>query len=406
MDAFEVFDLVKELVGIGGFDRPSGVQLGRAYFLMGRLRDCGFSSAEVSLLSCGRWKSSAVRRFGKGSGVVDMSGRDDLLRFVGEFAREGGSLEELGGFREAERMLAAVGYGFESAAKLGRDLFSCKGNPATVSDLSSRLAAGGRTVGEVEAGISLGEKLEGMGLTREVQLDLFKAASEFGGPAMVLKGLAGLEGVKGLERRRGLLEAEVKGLEARVATLMTEAGMLEAQINQRKDMIFAANAATLSGFDVVSLSILKVLSEDFGGPYKVVDAFKKYPSLKALDDGIEAKKGEQEDLAKKVSAQAGLLNAFKYQVSEARREYEESQDIQLAVALLHGSYTVDQDRHAVTKLFSLILANYVAMMQRAWPPLDKEPELEETIRIADILATKLKEFIEAREKESKAEDSP
>jgi len=45
-------------------------------------------------------------------------------------------------------------------------------------------------------------------------------------------------------------------------------------------------------------------------------------------------------------------------------------------------------------------------MRRVWPPLDKEPELEEIIRLVDILAKKLKEYIEAWEKESKAKDSP
>jgi hypothetical protein len=104
MDASEVFELIRELLGIGGVTKPIGAQLSRAYLLMGQLRDCGFNSAEVSLLSGLRWKTSAVRRYGKGSGVVDVSGRDDLLRFVSEFVWAGGSLEKLGRFREARWM--------------------------------------------------------------------------------------------------------------------------------------------------------------------------------------------------------------------------------------------------------------------------------------------------------------
>ena len=358
MEAFEVFGWVKELVMLIGVSRRSREQLSRVYFLMGRLRDCGFSSFDVSRLVGGRRDDSTIRKYGKGSGVVDTSGKDALLSMIGEFADEGGSLEELERFRGAKKALGGAGIGFDGAAKLALDLLNCRGSVESVSDLSSKLAGEGRTVEEVFVRIELDKELSRRGLTKDLQFDLLEAARRYGEPKDILYSITLYDGLLQLKSVEYNLQSEIKRLEPLVELLRSEKGRLDLEIGQRKDMVEAVNKVTIMGFTVASLALISVLSKKFGGPYKVADAINKYSSLKEMGDKLEK-------IEKETADKVGLLQALNYQIEEAYKEYNKNSDVRLVVELLSNPIGIKQDRLEMAKLLVRVLDSSAQRMDES-----------------------------------------
>jgi hypothetical protein len=158
MRASEILEMVRELGMLGRVDRPSDTVLARAYVLMARLRGCGFSSFDVSLLSGRRWDSSLVRKRGKWSGDVDVTGRDELLGLVGEFATDGGTMEELAKYKEAKKLLDGLGFSFDGVVKLVKSLLACRSSVPNIDELSLKLARVGRSAEEVSQRIEVDEE--------------------------------------------------------------------------------------------------------------------------------------------------------------------------------------------------------------------------------------------------------
>jgi chromosome segregation ATPase len=80
--------------------------------------------------------------------------------------------------------------------------------------------------------------------------------------------------------------------------------------------------------------MISVLAKDLGGPYKVASAIQKYNSIEKMDEELEAKKAELENLVKETSEKASFLNTLNYTLSEAKDSYEQSRDVRLVVELL------------------------------------------------------------------------
>lgn len=359
MGAYEVFEAVKELNEIGTLRRPGDDRLARAYFLMGLLRDCGFSSFGVSVLVGERWGDSAVRRFGKGSGVVDVSGRDELLDMVGGFARGGGNLGEIEEYRKAKAELGAVGLDFPGSARLAQNLVKCRSGVAEIDDLSSKLAAGGRFVGEVVERIEVDKDLVGLGLTREIQLRMLGAAKACGSPEELLEAVRVAGGLHSLRREEAELNELIDGMMERVKALSDERNRLGSEVQRRRGMIDAADAALIAGFDVMSLLFVSVEARELGSTSEVINGIRKYTTIAkangVLGKELEERRGELARIDRELTEKGIQLVGIKVTLDEAKGVYDVNSDVRAVVDLFGNPRGIKMDEVELASLVARVL---------------------------------------------------
>jgi len=119
---------------------------------------------------------------------------------------------------------------------------------------------------------------------------------------------------------------------------------LDMRINQNRDMINAVNTAYFQGFDTASLSMVSVLARNLGGPYKVASAVQKFSSIREIDEELEAKKAELENVKKEISYKTQYQTALGYILEEAKEVYERNSDVRMVVELLVNPRGIKMDK--------------------------------------------------------------
>ena len=130
---------------------------------------------------------------------------------------------------------------------------------------------------------------------------------------------------------------------------------LDMEISQSRAMINAVNTAIIAGFDAASLSIISVLAQNLGGPYKVADAIRKYSSLREMDEELEAKKAELENVKKETSDKTQFLTVLKNNLVEAKQEYKRNNDVRMVVELLVNPLGIKMDRLELVSILTRVL---------------------------------------------------
>ena len=398
MEASIVYELVRELVEHGKHGRLGKAELYRVHFLMSQLRDCGFSSSDVSLLVGRRWDDSTIRKYGKCSGVVDVSGTNKLLSLVAGFADAGVDLAEVERCKAAKKVLDEVGLDFDSAAKLGRDLAACRGSVDSVESLSSDLAKEERTVAEVSERLKLDKELNAKGLTKGVQLKVLETALDFGEPEAFLEGLSGYKGLLNIRERVDKLEKEAAELDAYISNRVMERDKLDEECRIRSTEIVAVKMAAHLGFNVGNLTLISEESKDLGGPYGVLEAIKKYRTLKQLEAEIEEKRRELSEIKRDFQESLGYLNALKYTLAEAELEYKTSSDVVQVVGLLRNPRKFILDPVLVASVLVKVLERGLEIIKNR-PLFLQEPSPRLTILCDEIgvLIEDLKYFINSKQ---------
>ena len=295
----EVYGAVRELAELAKLDKPSKDAIAEAYSLMGKLQGFGFSGAEVSKLVKGRWKASTIKAHRIGSGAVHVSGRDELLRIVAEFAAMGVDLAEVEEFRAAKKTLGDVGMNFAGAEGLARGLPGRAG-AGKIEKLGGELAKADSKIAEISERLSLEGELKERGLTMEFQLKLLKAMKEFGSPEELLEGLEMFRGILGIKSGAEHLDRGASALQVRVSELRAERDKLDEQCSLKASEIGAVNALWAAGFDLDSVKMLREETGDLGGPYGVIVAIARFKSLKQLEAEIESRKKELEKIKREI----------------------------------------------------------------------------------------------------------
>ncbi len=388
-----VYEYVKELAEHGKRGRLRGAELDRVRFLMSRLRNCGFSSRDVTRLMGGRWDDSTVRKYCKGSRVIDVSGRDKLLSLVAGYADAGVDLAEVERCRAAKKLLAGVGLDFEGAAKLGDDLAHCRGSVESVESLSSELAGEGRTVKEVSGRLKVERELDAKGLTQRIQLKILEAAEGYGDADLMLEGLSEYNGLLNIGANADRLSKEAVDLKAKVKGLERDKKGLEEECRVMSDRITAVNQAAFLGFDSVSLTLISEEANDLGGPYKVLEAIQKYRTLKQLDAEVEGKRSEVEKMEKEVRDKQLNLNTLKYALAEADEEYKENSDVRAVVMLLKTPRRLVIDAPSVAKLLIMVLTRSLDVLEVKAPLMGSSPSFTILRKNMKVLINDLSSFV-------------
>jgi DNA repair exonuclease SbcCD ATPase subunit len=178
---------------------------------------------------------------------------------------------------------------------------------------------------------------------------------KYGGVVETLKAVNEFNDLDEIRRERRRFEAEVKRLRSEVERLRGVKEELHTEISQRRAMINAANTALIAGFNTASLSMISALAKNLGGPYKVADAIQKYSSLREMDEELEAKKAELENVKKETSDKTQFLNALNYTLNEVTEEYDRNSDVRMVVELLVNPRGIKMDRPAVVSILTRVL---------------------------------------------------
>jgi hypothetical protein len=348
-DAVCEFAALSDMVGVKGSDH-------RVVELMVNLRRSGFSSPQISELSGGKWSDTLIRQYTRGWGGVDDSlslQRESLTESLRKLASSGRGVEDVEAVLSLDKSVKAKSSSLEEVAELNSILGILdlrRGEIGKLVTLSRELEERVLTPNTVQAWMTLDQELAEEGFNKAARDFIHETCKKHGGVLETLELLKAYDSLREIMSMRALEEDTVNQLASEINRLKGEKERLEKEIDQRHDMIDAVNIAIIAGFDAASLTLISVLAKPYGGPYKVVSAIKKHPSLKKMDEELEAKKAELEKVKKETSDKSGYLNALNYSLTEAKQAYNANRDVRLLVELLVNPRGIKMDQKEVARL--------------------------------------------------------
>jgi len=374
-DTVSKFVALSKQVGVKGSD--PGVKE-----LMVTLRRSGFSSSQISELSGGKWSSTLIRQYTKGWGRVDENmdkQRTNLMTTLRELTSTGKEVKDIEAVLLLDSSVKAKGSSLEEVAELNSNLRNIdlqRGEIGKLVTLSRELAEQQLTPDMVQVWMKIDQELVETGYNKAARMLLRKLSEKYGGVVETIKAVNGYNDLIEIQREHSLLEAEKKRIKSEVARQTNVKKELDIEIGQKRELFNAVNAAIIAGFDTPSLAIISVLAYNLGGPYKVANAIQKYSSLNEMDEELETKKAELENVKKKTSDQTQHLNALNYTLEEAKEKYKESSDVRMVVELLVNPRGIKMDRPEVVRLLTRVLDSsvqrieenpeFLAMSNPAW----------------------------------------
>ena len=387
-----MFDAVRRFValskqgGVKGSD--SGVKE-----LMVTLRRSGFSSSQISELS-GKWSSTLVRQYTKGWGRVDENldkQRNSLMTTLRELASTGKEVKDVEYVLILDRSVKAKSSSLEEVAELNsnlRNLDLQRGEIGKLVTLSRELAEQHLTPDMVQVWMTIDQELVETGFNNVARLLILEVSRKYGGVVETIKAVNGFNDL-------GEIQRDLRRLEAEVRAHISVKEELDYEIGQKRALTNAANTALIAGFDTASLSMISVLANNLGGPYKVADAIRKYSSLNEMDEELEAKKAELENVKKETSDKNQYFFALNYTLEEAKEEYHRSSDVRMVVELLVNPRGIKMDRPVVVRLLTRVLDSGVQRIEENPEILSvPSPTWDAAYERLKALADRLRSFAE------------
>jgi hypothetical protein len=388
-DAICEFVALSDQVGVKGSHH-------RVRELMAAFRRSGFSSPQISELSGAKWSDTLVRQYTRGWGGVDDSmslQRESIMRSLRKLAASGRGVEDVDAVLRLDTSVKGKGSSLEEVAELNSNLGKLdltRGEIGKLVTLSGDLGEQVLTPGAVQGWMTLDQELAEDGFNKPARVSMYKTCKKYGGVANTLRLLNEFDNLGEIMSESTRQEALVKSLELKIVKLIDEKEMLDMEIDERKMMINAVNKAIFAGFDDASLIMISVLAKDYGGPYKVVSAVQKYPSLKKMEEELEAKKAELERVKKETSEKHLYLNALNYSLMEAKQTYDANIDVRLLVELLVNPRDIKIDRTVVARLTQRVLHSAAQRLEETTTILTPpNPALDAAIENIKTLAERL-----------------
>ncbi len=327
-----VYGWVVELYRLGRLGKLVGSQVARVRSLMGLLRGAGFGSGEISYLSGGRWGASYVRRYAVWDGVVDVSRKNQVLEVFAEFVTKGGNIDDIPGYLDASAVLNPIGLTFMDAAMIGVATRVSGMDPQGMASFAADLVDGKAKIVDLTARMKLDAKLNGLGLTRGVQMRIMKVAKGYPSIDRFFEVLGEAEILDKLLDLEVLAESRIKKLEGNIANLEERKGDAEEAVRKVEAPLNDLYMLIGFGWNIVWLAMLLQVMKKYGDPGKVLADFNQYGSMKELIAELEEtrrKLREAEALAGAKAPQPSELVPQKFRIVEeiplmrwGRREIE------------------------------------------------------------------------------------
>jgi hypothetical protein len=354
IDAVRRFVALSEQVGVKGSD-PMVKEL------MVSLRKSGLSSSQISELSGGKWSGTLVRQYTIGWVGVDEildNQRKSLMITLRELASSGKDIMDVEHILVLDRSVRARGSSLEEVVELNlnlRNLDLRSGEIERLVTSSRELLEQHLTPSMVQGWMTIDQELVEAGFNNTARMLMYDLCKKYGGVVETLKAVTEFNDFDEIRRERRRLESDVKWLMLEVERLSGVKEELDTEISQRGAMINAVNAASIAGFDAASLITISILAQNLGGPYKVADAIQKYSSLREMDEELEAKKAELENVKKETSDKTQFLTVLKLALVEAEQEYNRNSDVRMVVELLVNPLGIKMSRLDLVSILTRVL---------------------------------------------------
>jgi predicted nuclease with TOPRIM domain len=284
--------------------------------------------------------------------------RKSLVTALRDLASSGKGVEDVEHVLSLDKSVRVKGSSLEEVAELNSSLGGLdlrRGEVGRLVTLSRELGDADLTPRIINAWMTLDEELVADGFNKGARRLISEESEKHGGVEKTLKAFKAFKDLGTILGESTRLEGEVAQLRLEADKLRAEAQKLDTLMNQRKEMIKAADQVSMLGFDQPTLTMIATLSEKHGGPYRVIDAIKKYPSITEMNEDLKAKKAESEKLKKEISENKSYLTVLNYTIKEAEKEHSRNRDVRQVVELLVNPRGIKMDRLEVVKLLTRVL---------------------------------------------------
>lgn len=316
------------------------------------LRRAGLTSPQIVKLSGGYLSDSLVRQYTRGWGGLDKTlsrELDALMAPLRELVSSGKGVGDIDIVLKLDKSVRAKSSSIEEVGELNSCLKDFNVQPGEVGEVVELLRnlkddTIGLSPAEVKNWLTLDKKLSDEGFKRDSRALLLQTSQKYGGIFNVIMAIKEYDCLETFHSEKMRIEAKVKQLNSDTDILLNEKSRLELIINNNYQLINQANLVKLLGFEIGSLSIIKVLCEKYGGPYKVINAIEKYLQIIDIDESHEKEKVELAKTKLETSQKRQMLNALNYAIEEAKQVYEKNNEVRMVVELLANPRGIRQER--------------------------------------------------------------
>jgi hypothetical protein len=266
---------------------------------MGLLRDAGFSCPDISHLSGGRWSSDNVRQYGAWSGAADFSRRDAALGVFSEFVSKGYKFEDVAGYLETKKELDASGMTYKDLITIGKAILVSQASLIEFYEFSQELLEAKKTMKELRARMDLDVKLDGLGITLDVQKKVLELSMFYGGvdgfSAVLIahESLLGAQAVEEkIEKNISINKQEIKELEDFKKSLTDDITPLSKIVAGYNLELIEINLLYSYGWNIGSLMLVGNITKKLGGVNKFLEVMNKYSTSEDFEAEVEKRKAE------------------------------------------------------------------------------------------------------------------
>jgi DNA repair exonuclease SbcCD ATPase subunit len=303
-------EIIKELSSLARRKPLKEEDLGRAKELMIKLKEMGFTNAEISELTGGGWSEPTIKSYTRGAAVKDLSPKEVALGTLTRMVDAGLKLEDVEVAISVKKTLEAKGVGLEDVSEF---LSEVKKSGVALSDLLQTYKAlrdSGLAIAQLSEALTYKSRLDEVGLTIEGLKEVYKASEACGGFEGLVKAVNTYGSLQAMEAELSRLRSEKEGVEKRLSELKEEVARLDEEKSRVEGALRLYEELRKAGFEEDVLRGLKEASDKYGGVKGVIEAVKTYGSLtdlKSVLEELEERKSSVEAELKKLEADRAHL---------------------------------------------------------------------------------------------------
>jgi hypothetical protein len=299
-----ILPIIRELSQLCRVPKLDGEQREKAYGLMRRLREFGFTNHELFVIVGGKISEISIKRNTPGVEVRDMKERDEVIERLTEFADLGYELGDIEGYEKSKVLVDDAGLTFEGCAEFVQNLLLLGVDANGLLRLSDELTGEKLTAKSMRKYIDLNEELAKKRITVETQEEILRAAKKYGEPATILEMVNASGGLMEITGEAMKTADEVTHSRAEVDRVQRGKERLENEnLVYRSYIDIVKLLVKKYSFDLISLNELLSLAEKHGNPIQTIRAVNVYHEISALQTRLEEAQTKlrttEEDLASK-----------------------------------------------------------------------------------------------------------
>ena len=243
---------------------------------MRKLREHGFTNADISVIVDGKWKEPTIKKDTRGVKTVSTDERDKLLRLLSDISSVGGTLQDLEDFSSYKKTLDSLGVNYVTILTLIRDIMRRGYHTEDLIYVKDLLVKSDLTINDFLKHLVIKKDLNRQGIFDQELIILNNMARVYGGINGIYKALEKYGDIETIK------QSEIQG-QVSLNVLQTNFTKLEAKYTTLKPFVdFAETLITEYSFNRESLGTLVKVAEKYGGLPSILDALTEYGSIHEL----------------------------------------------------------------------------------------------------------------------------